>query len=119
MRRLLIFAAMAGVSVPGVFLLLWSGLERWRRPVDSLEDSVLILQQMVWPSSVMMMVASNPDDSRLYWSALALSVASNVALYVILASVLWLGVARGNRAYYVAVAAALLALWWLVLWALR
>lgn len=111
MRNLLAVCLAAGIVVPSAFALLWRWVER-TGALDPVIHSVLLkIQLIVWPSSIMMMATADPNNPRLYWTAFAFSVATNVIFYVIVGIMIWLGITR-SKWYLLFPVAGLGLFWW-------
>lgn len=79
LKRFILFGVGAGFSVPVV---LWS----W----SMLTDQIFGLTQFyLWPSSIVLMATEDPSVRPYAWLYMAVSVALNILLYLILASVLY------------------------------
>jgi hypothetical protein len=114
MRKLILMCITAGIGVPCAFALMWHWFETPGMLSDGAQRVLVKVQLILWPSSVMMMPATDPNNPQLYWTAFTLSVAANVLLYVVLGILVWLGVTR-NRWYLLPAIAGLAVLWWRLL----
>jgi hypothetical protein len=113
-RNLLLACASAGIIVPSIFAFLWHWIEGAGSIGSGAQNILLKIQLILWPSSIMMIPATDPNNPRLYWTAFAFSVTANVVLYVVIGLTVWLGITR-SKWYLLLPLAGLGVLWWQLL----
>lgn len=110
--RLCSLAAIAGLSAPAILVGCWYLVNS--RDVHWLADELFLerITLMLWPSSFAL-VAGYPS---LGWNSFGLTVATNVAIYVGLAALIWFGLNRSKLIFSVPLLV-IGTIWsWAILW---
>jgi hypothetical protein len=111
MMRFISLFAVAGVLVPVVFQVVFWIVGNYPAIERSIGYGLQKLMLMLWPSSFVMLAAS---QESLYLGLLLMSIALNVVLYAAIGSAVWYGL---NKHYVIIalLAAAIVIMWWKIL----
>lgn len=101
----------AGVLIPVVFQILWWLVGNYPAIERSVGYALQKLMLMVWPSSFMMLAAS---QESLYFGLLFASILVNVLIYAVVGFAVLYGL-KNNYLVIVLLLASLLFLWWNIL----
>jgi len=87
-----------GLSLPLIFTLIWTILEKTKYAYGSLGNGLATLELLIWPSSIFMMATAGHHG--IDYGMLSISVAANIVLYSIIGFVVWLGLKQHRWLLY-------------------
>lgn len=107
--RIIAIFSLSGLIIPFLSRVVWHFLDY--SPYFDMQRIVFKLQLLLWPTSVMMLAAANPQMEP---EIFLFSMAANVVFYVLLGTLVWLGL-RKHGAFFAIAGIGWGVIWWKLL----
>ncbi|MCP4347078.1 MAG: hypothetical protein GY795_16315 [Desulfobacterales bacterium] len=104
--------ATVGFAIPVILTVVWFLLEKHNDYYLSIGDKIIVIQLMIWPSSIFMMATAAHEG--IDFVVLSLSITVNVLLYTVLGYFIWMGIYKHHWILY-AVATVIIFAWYKLL----
>jgi len=111
----ILIGAALGLGVPLVFRLASTALESYAGTRDVMWTVFDNVQLMLWPTPLLLVPVEEPGAPDLSsWGAFAVATLANIAVYAVLAGLIWVGLAKSR--FILAFPLLIVAGIWYVIW---
>lgn len=107
--RIIAIFSLSGLIIPLLSRVVWHFLDY--SSYFDMQLMVFKLQLLLWPTSVMMLAAANPQSAP---GIFVFSMAANAGLYALLGTLVWLGL-RKHAAFFLIAGIGWGVIWWKLL----